>query len=79
MARITYRRKFNKINVVPGGPDGPDTLEGYEKEGGTPEPNGLDLEIQMFAAANPKCSTERIAKKFGQPREVVARLLGRDK
>jgi hypothetical protein len=67
-------------------PDTPDTLDGLEKRV-QPYPhvspngldaNGLELAIQMFAAANPKWGTSRIAKKFGQPREVVARILGRD-
>jgi hypothetical protein len=59
--------------------DTPDTLDGYTKEGGTAEPNGLDRDIQIFAAAHPKMKTETIAKKFGQPKNVVAEILGRDK
>jgi hypothetical protein len=63
-----------------------DDLDGQreQQDRDDPVPNGadlsgLDLEIAVFGAANPKWATGRIAKRFGQPRDVVARLLGRER
>jgi hypothetical protein len=39
----------------------------------------IDRDIVAFAEANPKHSLTSIAKHFGQPKAVVAELLGRDK
>jgi hypothetical protein len=71
--------------ISPDTPDAPDGSDGDEKgEDLSAAPNGadlieLDVEIARFGAANPTWTTERIARRFGQPRDVVARLLGRDR
>lgn len=66
-------------------PDTPDGLDGYREKGqpappnGQADPNDLDDAIRAYAVTNPKKSIASIAKYFGQPKAIVAELLGRDR
>jgi hypothetical protein len=65
--------------------DTADGLDGYGKEkagaafngNGAVDPGDIDAEIRAYAAAHAKKSIAAIAKHFGQPRALVAELLGR--
>ena len=46
---------------------------------GVDEPEDLDDAIRAYAVTNQKKSLASIAKYFGQPKAVVAELLGRDR
>jgi len=50
---------------------------GAARPNGQAEPDDIDDEIRAYAKANPKKTLAAIAKRFGQPRAVVAELLGR--